>query len=194
MSHPELKYKGYLGQMTIDAEAGLIHGEVIGLRDVVTFQGETVAEAMQAFRDSVDDYLDFCKSLDRSPEKPFSGKFVVRVEPEVHRVLAMRAQVEGVSLNNLVSQGLSRLADPESLDRTATKAMERTGDARGGSSGATRKTAQASTKPRRAHRTAACSIPADKGLVTVESNAGETRTRKEPKSSSGRRSKAGTAK
>ncbi len=61
-----MKYKGYNGQVTYDEEAKLFHGEVVGLRDVITFQGTSVVELEQAFKDSVDEYLDFCKELGRA--------------------------------------------------------------------------------------------------------------------------------
>jgi predicted HicB family RNase H-like nuclease len=62
-----MKYKGHQGQVTYDEDAKLFHGEIIGLRDVVTFQGTSVDELKQAFKDSVDEYLDFCKELGRTP-------------------------------------------------------------------------------------------------------------------------------
>lgn len=55
-----MEYKGYFGQVEFDDEAGIFHGEIINIRDVVTFQGATVNELRKAFRDSVDDYLAFC--------------------------------------------------------------------------------------------------------------------------------------
>ena len=64
-----------------------LHGEVLNLRDVITFQGETVKELKQAFHDSVDNYLEFCEQRDESPEKPYPGKFIVRVEPELHKLI-----------------------------------------------------------------------------------------------------------
>jgi predicted HicB family RNase H-like nuclease len=108
-----MTYKGYQGVAHVDTEAGVIRGKVHGLRDMITFQGKTVEEAEQAFRESVDIYLEHCEALGKPPEKPFSGKFLVRVDPEVHRELALMAQVEGVSLNGPVRQTLTRLAQPE---------------------------------------------------------------------------------
>jgi predicted HicB family RNase H-like nuclease len=65
-----LTYKGYTGHCEIDFEAGIIFGRVAGIRDVVTFQGDDVTEAKQAFYDSVDDYLEFCQELGKEPNKP----------------------------------------------------------------------------------------------------------------------------
>jgi predicted HicB family RNase H-like nuclease len=63
-----LSHKGYIGCMEVDEEAGIIFGQVLDIRDVVTFKGETVAEAKQAFQDSVDDYLAFCEELKQEPD------------------------------------------------------------------------------------------------------------------------------
>ena len=101
-----MEYKGYIGQVEFDDEANIFHGEVINLRDVVTFQGETVQELRRAFRDSVDDYLAFCAERGETPEKPYSGRFVVRVEPELHKAVAMHAKVEHKSLNTWVHDTL----------------------------------------------------------------------------------------
>ena len=101
-----IEYKGYIGKVEFDNEAGLLHGEVINLRDVITFQGENVEELRQAFRDSVDDYLDFCTERGEEPEKPFSGKFVIRIDPELHRELALIARKSDISLNRLVEEVL----------------------------------------------------------------------------------------
>ncbi len=101
-----MEYKGYIGKVEFDDEANIFYGEVINLRDVVTFQGETVDELRKAFRDSVDDYLEFCATRGESPEKPYSGKFMVRVEPELHKALAMRAKMNHKSLNAWINDAL----------------------------------------------------------------------------------------
>ncbi len=72
-----LQYKGYTGRVEFDDEARLFHGEVIDLRDVVTFQGTSVEELEGAFRDSVDDYLEFCEECGVDPDRPFSERFML---------------------------------------------------------------------------------------------------------------------
>ncbi|MCP5100038.1 MAG: type II toxin-antitoxin system HicB family antitoxin [Chloroflexi bacterium] len=101
------EYKGYTGIFEYDPEARIFHGEVVDLRDVITFQGTAVDELEQAFQDSVDDYLEFCKELKREPQKPFSGKFVVRIDPELHKRITIKAKAQRVSINKLV-EGLIR--------------------------------------------------------------------------------------
>ncbi len=73
-----LEYQGYVGKVEFDDEAGIFHGEGIKTRDVVTFQGESVAELTQAFRDSVDDYLAFCAERGEMPDKPFPASFAAQ--------------------------------------------------------------------------------------------------------------------
>lgn len=79
-----MTYKGYSGRVEYDPEAHIFHGEVIDTRDAITFQGETVDEIETAFRESIEDYLDFCDQRGEAPDKPFSGRFVVRIPTELH--------------------------------------------------------------------------------------------------------------
>lgn len=103
-----LQYKGYTGHVEFDDEAGLFHGEVIDLRDVVTFQGTSVEELEEAFRDSVDDYLEFCEKRGEEPDRPFSGRLMLRVSPQLHRQVYTRARQEGKSLNQWISERLEQ--------------------------------------------------------------------------------------
>lgn len=103
-----MEYKGYIGKVEFDDEADVFHGEVINLRDVITFEGETVQELRQAFQDSVDDYLEFCAERDEEPERPFSGKFTVRISPELHQKIFTQAKTSGKSLNKWVTEVFER--------------------------------------------------------------------------------------
>ena len=103
-----MHYKGYEAIIGFDEEADLFHGEVMNLRDVITFQGGSAGELKQALVASVEDYLAFCKERAEQPEKPFSGQFVVRAEPVLHRALSVAARREGVSLNKWVTSTLER--------------------------------------------------------------------------------------
>ena len=114
-----MEYKGYIGKVEFDEEAGMIHGEVINTRDVITFQGDSVAEVKQAFHESVDDYLEFCKSRGESPDKPFSGQFVTRIPPELHRQVNVAALLSGKSLNAWVVEQLQGAVSRVGLVQTA---------------------------------------------------------------------------
>lgn len=112
-----LRYKGYAGHVEFDDEAGIFHGEVLGLRDVVTFQGTSVDELEEAFRESVDDYLQFCEERGEAPEKPFSGRLVLRTSPELHRKMYLSAAREGKSLNQWINERLERESRKEAATR-----------------------------------------------------------------------------
>lgn len=103
-----LKYKNYLGQVEFDSDAKIFHGEVIGLKDVITFQGASVKELEKAFKNSIDDYLEFCKERGESPEKPYSGNLRIRIAPNLHAKLAQEANAYGLSLNSLIVEKLKK--------------------------------------------------------------------------------------
>ena len=94
-----LEYGGYRAAVVFDDEADLFHGEVVGTRDVITFQGTSVPELRDAFADSVDEYLKFCAERGRTPEKSYSGKIPLRIQPDIHRAATETAKAEGKSLN-----------------------------------------------------------------------------------------------
>jgi len=102
-----MKYKEYTAQVAFDDNTGAFHGEVINLSDVITFQGSSVEELRQEFANSVEDYLAFCKERGEDPEKPFSGRFVVRVNPELHRRAVTASIQHGTSLNAWVKETLA---------------------------------------------------------------------------------------
>ena len=99
-------YKGYLGEVTYDDEAEIFHGEVIGLKDVITFQGKTVRELKKAFHDSINDYLAWCHERGEQPERTYSGNLRIRMNPELHAHLALDAAKQGKSLNDLINEKL----------------------------------------------------------------------------------------
>jgi predicted HicB family RNase H-like nuclease len=115
-----MKYKGYTGVVELDEDAGVLFGHVIGLRDVITFEAGSVAEVVQAAHDSVDDYLEFCAQRGESPEKPDSGQFVLRVDPQLHRALVHAAEAQGTSLNALIEGTLKRAFGPAGLGGVST--------------------------------------------------------------------------
>ena len=98
-----MEYRGYTARVEYDDVAEVFHGELLHIRDVVTFQATSVAALKREFKASVDDYLDLCASRGEPPEKPCSGKFLVRVSPELHRAAAVAAAEVGISLNQWVA-------------------------------------------------------------------------------------------
>jgi predicted HicB family RNase H-like nuclease len=107
MSKP-LTYRGYAAHVEFDAEDRLFSGRVTGIVDIVTFHGESVSELEQAFHDAVDDYLAMSVKLGRPPQKPCSGKLMLRLPPEVHARALLMAEAHGKSLNQWATEVLAK--------------------------------------------------------------------------------------
>jgi predicted HicB family RNase H-like nuclease len=101
-----LAYKGYTTGMDYDAEDHILVGRLIGVRDRVVFHGKTVDEFETAFRESVDAYIENCAALGKDPEKPASGRLMLRVPPRVHCAALAAAKASGQSLNQWAASAL----------------------------------------------------------------------------------------
>lgn len=99
-----IKYKGYTGVVEFDGEDRMFYGKVIGLCDIIGFEGSTVDELEDSMHQAVDIYLEMCEEDGMDPDKPYSGKFQVRVTSEVHRALVTAAASEHVSLNTFLGK------------------------------------------------------------------------------------------
>lgn len=99
-----IEYKGYQGTIEPSFEDGVLHGKILHIVDLVTYEAETIPGLEQAFRDSVDEYLEFCAEEGVSPDKPFSGTFNVRLGPDLHRQLALAASREGMKINETLKK------------------------------------------------------------------------------------------
>lgn len=98
-----MSYKGYSARINYSDEDGLFVGHVAGIKDVIGFHGQSVQELRAAFEEAVDDYLDVCKRLGREPQKTYSGKLSLRLEPELHASVASHAELAHKSINQWVS-------------------------------------------------------------------------------------------
>jgi len=102
-----MEYKGFIGSVSFDSEADTFFGKVINLpKDGITFEGASVQELKKAFYESVEDYLAWCKQEGQEPEKPYSGRFVVRLPPALHAEAVNEATKEGISLNTFIKKAL----------------------------------------------------------------------------------------
>ena len=101
-----MEYRGYTAEVVFDDVAEIFHGRVQHLRDMITFESDSVAGLKREFRISVDGYLEFCEELGQEPERPYSGRFLLRVEPELHRDAAGAAERWGLSLNAWCAEAL----------------------------------------------------------------------------------------
>lgn len=114
-----LVYEGYLGSVEFDPEAKILHGRVLGIPDVITFESASAGEIEREFRASVDDYLDHCRQIGKAPARPFSGRFVVHTSPEVHRAIVEAALAGGQSMQAWVETVLATAAS-RTLGRSVT--------------------------------------------------------------------------
>ena len=101
-----MTHRGYSARVDYDDEDGLLVGRIAGIRDGVGFHADTVEGLRAAFREAVDDYLETCERLGRPPQKPYSGRLMLRVDPELHRRAAVAAELAGLSLNQWAERAL----------------------------------------------------------------------------------------
>lgn len=114
MSKPNiLTYKGYIGEVCFDKDAKVFYGRIINTQDTITFQSDDAKNLEKEFQVSVDTYLDFCQELGESPEKPYSGKFVLRLSPEGHQAVTLAAKIANQSLNTWAAEHLIKSAEQE---------------------------------------------------------------------------------
>lgn len=114
------KYGNYIAKLEVDAEEGVLHGRVLNISDVVSFQGKTVREAEQEFRKAVDAYIETCKQKGKEPAKPFSGKLPFRTTPEIHRDIYIAATRADKSINSWMEEILAKAAQRPNLAHPQT--------------------------------------------------------------------------
>lgn len=102
-----MTYQGYAARIEYSDEDGCFVGHVAGIRDVIGFHGESVAELRAAFEEAVNDYLQTCAQLGRPAQRPYSGRLMLRLPPEVHAHAAMMAEARGKSLNQWATEILA---------------------------------------------------------------------------------------
>ena len=103
-------YKGYKARMDFDIEDKIIVGRVLDIDDIITFHGTSVAEFEDAFQSAIDSYIEACKRLGQEPERPASGRMMLRVDPAVHAAAVRASARNGQSLNNWAEQVLLQAA------------------------------------------------------------------------------------
>jgi predicted HicB family RNase H-like nuclease len=104
-----MTYRGYFAKINFDERDGIFWGKVIGIKDSITFEGETVAQLTEDFHSAINHYLADCKQNGRIPDKPYSGKLTLRVSPGIHAEIAAAAAHAGKSLNKWVADTLNQV-------------------------------------------------------------------------------------
>lgn len=105
-----MTHKGYAAKVEYSEDDGCFVGHIAGIRDIVGFHGKSVRELRAAFVEAVEDYLATCDRLGQSPNRPYSGKFQLRLAPEIHARAAMTAEAEGKSLNTWAADVIQHAA------------------------------------------------------------------------------------
>ena len=108
-----MSYKGYTARVEYDERDNIFVGRILGIRSIISFHGETVNELRAEFEHAVRQYLADCKKEGVHPEKPASGKLLLRVPPEVHGRALVAAQAAGKSLNQWAAEVLAHAVQPE---------------------------------------------------------------------------------
>lgn len=108
-----LEYKGYIGSVEFSSEDKVFFGKIIGIKDLVTFEGESVKELEDSFHEMVDDYLATCKELGKEPDKTYKGSFNVRLSSELHKKAAVLATRRNLSLNQFIKFALKWIINHE---------------------------------------------------------------------------------
>ena len=104
-----LTYRGFIGSVHFSAEDNVFFGKIEGINDLITFEGQTVDELITAFHYVVDEHINDCEKENYSLERSYKGSFNVRISPELHRRAALTAKIQGISLNQLVNNSLTRM-------------------------------------------------------------------------------------
>ena len=101
-----MEYKEYHAKIEYSSEDRVFVGHVIGINDVLAFDGESISELEEMFHETIDDYLDMCAELGQNPDKEYKGNFNVRIKPELHKRAALEAEAKGISLNQFVATAI----------------------------------------------------------------------------------------
>jgi predicted HicB family RNase H-like nuclease len=119
-----LQYKGYFGSVQFSAEDEVFYGKIIGIEDLVNFEGSSVKELKKSFHEAIEDYLETCEALEKEPNKTYKGSFNVRIPSELHRTAALFAAMQNISLNDFVKTAIGyALHHKEDLDKEIASSL-----------------------------------------------------------------------
>ena len=105
-----MTYKGQTARIEFDERDNILVGRLVGITDLVSFHAESVTELRAVFEEAVDDYIETCEKLGKTPQKTASGKLMLRVPPAVHGAALIAAQATGKSLNQWATEVLKEAA------------------------------------------------------------------------------------
>ena len=103
-----IQYKGYVGSIEFSEEDKIFYGKVLGIRSLISYEGENATELIDDFHQAVDDYLELCKKSGQTPETAFKGSFNVRISPELHKKVFVYAMAHQISMNRYIEETLAK--------------------------------------------------------------------------------------
>ena len=103
-----INYKGFVGSIYYSPEDECFHGTIESIKDLVSFEKQSVAELKKSFRETVEDYLKLCRTTGKTPQKSYKRSFNIRISPDLHKRAVRKSISEGISLNKLVRRALER--------------------------------------------------------------------------------------
>jgi predicted HicB family RNase H-like nuclease len=115
-----LQYKNYFATLNYSSEDEVFYGKVIGINDLIIFEGNSVKELQKAFAQSIEDYLETCTALKKQPEKTYKGSFNVRIPADLHREAALHAAKMNISLNDFIRMAIDFSLANKDLDMSFT--------------------------------------------------------------------------
>ena len=125
-----ITYKGYTGTVAYDPGDRIFHGRVNGITDLISFEGTTVEELEADFQAGIDSYLQGCSDRGLEPQRPYSGRFVLRLEPSLHGRVTAAARRQKTSINKWIAAAIQMRLDAENATRRDVD--EQLSDAAGG--------------------------------------------------------------
>ncbi len=117
MNENILRYKGYTAKVIFSDADGCLIGKIMGIDDSVTFEAESVEKIRKAFRVALDDYISYCEKIGKNPDRPYSGKLMVRLTPERHRAVAFAAEATGQSINEVIASAIDSVYSSDATAR-----------------------------------------------------------------------------
>jgi len=102
-----IMYKGYIGSVEFSEEDCIFFGKVLGIRSLISYEGENAKELLDDFHGAIDDYLDTCKAQGKEPEVAFKGSFNIRLSPELHKKIFVYATSNKISINKYIEETLN---------------------------------------------------------------------------------------
>ena len=103
-----IQYKGYIGSVEFSEEDSIFYGKVMGIRSLISYEGESARELLEDFHGAVDDYLENCKAEGKEPEVAFKGSFNIRLSPELHKRIYIYAAEHQMSMNRYIEETLEK--------------------------------------------------------------------------------------